>query len=50
MSLLVKAKRDGAEIVRVTPQSAGWDYVGVAAYLLASELEIVLETYAVALL
>jgi 5-deoxy-glucuronate isomerase len=34
-SLLVKARREGREIVRVTPQSAGWKYVGFAAYRLA---------------
>ena len=35
MNLLVKANRDGREIVNVTPQSAGWKYVGFAAYRLA---------------
>ena len=40
MSLLVKANRGGAEIVRVTPQSAGWSYVGFAAYRLAPEEKI----------
>ena len=35
-SLLVKARREGREIVRVTPQSAGWKYVGFAAYRLPS--------------
>src|SRR5664279_722558 len=40
MSLLIKAKLHGAEIVRVTPQSAGWSYVGFAAYRLAPEEEI----------
>ena len=34
MSLLIKASRDGSEIVKVTPQSAGWKYVGFAAYRL----------------
>ena len=34
MSLLVKARRDGRGIVEVTPQSAGWKYVGFAAYRL----------------
>ena len=34
MSLLVKARR-GREIVAVTPESAGWQYVGFAAYRLA---------------
>ena len=35
MSLLVKGRRDGRDIVRVTPQSAGWTYVGFAAHRLA---------------
>jgi len=34
MSLLVKGKREGRDIVAVTPQSAGWTYVGFAAYRL----------------
>jgi 5-deoxy-glucuronate isomerase len=34
MSLLVKARREGKSIVEVTPQSAGWKYVGFAAYRL----------------
>jgi 5-deoxy-glucuronate isomerase len=34
MSLLVKARRDGRDIVRVTPQSAGWRYVGFSAHRL----------------
>jgi len=34
MSLLVKARRSGREIVSVTPQSAGWRFVGFAAYRL----------------
>ncbi len=34
MTLLVKA-RPGRDIVSVTPQSAGWSYVGFAAYRLA---------------
>jgi len=34
MSLLVKARREGRSIVEVTPQSAGWKYVGFAAYRL----------------
>jgi len=33
--LRVAGRRDGCEIVRVTPQSAGWTYVGFAAYRLA---------------
>ena len=32
MNLLVKAKRSGSEIVRVTTGSANWRYVGFAAY------------------
>ena len=35
MSLLVKGRRDGRDIVRVTPESAGWAYVGFAAHRLA---------------
>ena len=34
MSLLVKASRGGRMIVEVTPQSAGWRYVGFSAYRL----------------
>jgi 5-deoxy-glucuronate isomerase len=33
-SLIVKAKREGPLIVDVTPRSAGWRYVGFAAYRL----------------
>ena len=33
-SLLVKARGEGRDIVRVTPQSAGWRYVGFAAHRL----------------
>ena len=36
MSLLVKARREGRDIVRVTPQSAGWRYVGFSAHRLAA--------------
>ena len=43
MNLLVKARRSGKEIVRVTPQSAGWKYVGFAAYRLAPRETIALE-------
>jgi len=35
MNLLVKGRRNGKEIVKVTPQTAGWKYVGFAAYRLA---------------
>jgi len=34
MSLIVKARREGRDIVRVTPQSAGWRYVGFSAHRL----------------
>jgi 5-deoxy-glucuronate isomerase len=34
VSLLVKGRRTGRDIVGVTPQSAGWDYVGFAAHRL----------------
>jgi len=34
MSLLVKGRPEGREIVAVTPRSAGWKYVGFAAYRL----------------
>jgi 5-deoxy-glucuronate isomerase len=36
MNLLIKAHREGKSIVEVTPQSAGWRYVGFAAYRLKS--------------
>jgi len=35
MALLVKANRQGRDIVRVTPESAGWAYVGFSAHRLA---------------
>jgi 5-deoxy-glucuronate isomerase len=45
MSLLVKAQREGQTIARVTPESAGWRYVGFAAYRLdAHEVVHVFET------
>jgi len=34
MSLLVKGKREGRDIVGVTPRTAGWKYVGFAAHRL----------------
>ena len=40
MSLLIKARRNGSEIVKVTPQSAGWKYVGFAAYRLPRQHEL----------
>lgn len=44
MSLLVKGNRDGLEIVRVTPRSARWKYVGFAAYRLQPQEGIKIET------
>lgn len=35
MTLLVKGRRSGQRIVEVTPESAGWRYVGFAAHRLA---------------
>ncbi|TAM07894.1 MAG: 5-deoxy-glucuronate isomerase, partial [Paraburkholderia sp.] len=35
MTLLVKAAREGQTIARVTPSTAGWQYVGFAAYRLS---------------
>ena len=43
MSLLVKARRDGREIVNVTPRSAGWKYVGFAAYRLSAGDSVTLQ-------
>ena len=40
MSLLVKGRSDGTEIVQVTPQSAGWKFVGFAAYRLTPQEDI----------
>jgi 5-deoxy-glucuronate isomerase len=40
VNLLVKAQRSGREIVKVTPQSAGWSYVGFAAYRLRPQEEL----------
>ena len=37
MSLLVKATREGQTIARVTPATAGWRFVGFAAYRLAAD-------------
>ena len=44
MTLLVKARRAGRDIVTVTPQSAGWKYVGFAAHRLASGDSLSLDT------
>ena len=44
MSLLVKAKRDGTGIVRVTPESAGWKYVGFEAFRLGPSEQIAFES------
>jgi 5-deoxy-glucuronate isomerase len=35
MTLLIKANRQGRDIVRITPESAGWSYVGFSAHRLA---------------
>jgi 5-deoxy-glucuronate isomerase len=43
MNLLVKGRRNGKQIVQVTPQTAGWTYVGFAAYRLASGESIALD-------
>lgn len=37
MKLLTKGRQTGQEIVNVTPKSAGWNYVGFAAYRLADK-------------
>jgi 5-deoxy-glucuronate isomerase len=44
MTLLVKGRRDGRDIVTVTPQSAGWKYVGFAAHRLAPGEELAFAT------
>ena len=44
MSLLVKGNRAGRDIVSVTPQSAGWTYVGFAAHRLAAGEPLALHT------
>jgi 5-deoxy-glucuronate isomerase len=36
MSLLVKASREGRTVTQVTPDSAGWKYVGFSAYRLGA--------------
>jgi 5-deoxy-glucuronate isomerase len=36
MNLLIKPKKDGPEIVSVTPQSAGWRYISFAVHKLAA--------------
>ena len=43
MSLLVKARGDGRDIVAVTPQSAGWRYVGFSAHRLAAGESMAIE-------
>src|SRR5438552_5310159 len=42
MNLLGKAASDAKKIVELTPQSAGWRYVGFAAYRLRPDEELVL--------
>lgn len=44
MNLLVKGAQHGRDIVSVTPQSAGWTYVGFAAHRLARGERIAFET------
>ena len=44
MSLLVKGKRAGRDIVTVTPQTAGWKYVGFAAHRLRPGESLALAT------
>jgi 5-deoxy-glucuronate isomerase len=44
MSLLVKGKRTGRQIVTVTPQSAGWRHVGFAAQRLARGERLTFDT------
>ena len=44
MSLLVKGRREGRDIVTVTPASAGWKYVGFAAHRLAPGEELAFAT------
>jgi 5-deoxy-glucuronate isomerase len=43
MTLLVKAARNAREVVRVTPESAGWRFVGFTAYRLAAGETVTLE-------
>ena len=43
MTLLVKSRREGRDIVRVTPQSAGWRYVGFSAHRLQSGESMAIE-------
>ncbi len=40
MTLLVKGRREGRDIVAVTPRSAGWKYVGFAAHRLRAGEEL----------
>ena len=44
MSLLVKGRREGRDIVAVTPQSAGWKFVGFAAHRLVPGEELAFAT------
>jgi 5-deoxy-glucuronate isomerase len=44
MNLLVKGDRASSNIVTVTPQSAGWNYVGFAAHRLASGASLGFDT------
>lgn len=44
MNLLVKGQKTGRDIVRVTPESAGWQHVGFAAHRLVAGEHISLQT------
>ena len=44
MTLLVKGRRDGRDIVTVTPQSAGWKYVGFSAHRLVPGESLAFDT------
>jgi len=43
-TLLVKGRRDGRDIVTVTPRSAGWKYVGFSAHRLAPGESLAIDT------
>src|SRR5436309_1991762 len=43
MTLLIKGKREGTEIVDVSPHSAGWRFVGFAAYRLEPRQRLPIE-------
>ena len=43
VTLLVKGRRDGRDIVTVTPTSAGWQYVGFSAHRLGAGERLALD-------